>query len=172
MLHHLKRVGEPTPIRNLAEQVAAWENGCGIEELTYKQRKRVYTSLHQTHLPKLDSHGIVEYERGRGVATLTERAADLDIYLQVVGRNDISWSQYYLGLASVSLAVLAAAGLGLPPFTFVADLTYATVIAVTLLISAAIHACHLRRMHLGSTEVPAELTTGRNGLLTRLLGAR
>ncbi|WP_232819747.1 MULTISPECIES: hypothetical protein [Haloprofundus] len=175
MLHHLKRVGEPLTIRELAEQVAAWENDCRIEELTYKQRKRVYTSLHQTHLPKLDSYGIIDYEQGRGVATLTERATELDAYLEVVERDDVSWSQYYLGLASVSLAALAATGAGVPPFTQVSDLTYAALIAGTLLVSASVHAYRMRRTRLGATELPAELASTapeREGRLRRLLDTR
>ncbi|KTG08573.1 hypothetical protein AUR64_18020 [Haloprofundus marisrubri] len=177
VLHHLKRVGEPTTIRELAEQVAAWENDCEIEELTYKQRKRVYTSLHQTHLPKLDTYDIIDYEQGRGVATLTDRATDLDIYLEVVERDDVPWSQYYLGLASVSLAVLAASGLGLPFFVQIPGLTYAAGIAVALLLSASVHAYQTRQARLGATELPAGVepstpTSERNGILSRLLGTR
>lgn len=177
VLHHLKRVDEPTTIRDLAEQVAAWENDCEIEELTYKQRKRVYTSLHQTHLPKLDTHDVIDYEQGRGVATLTDRAADLEVYLEVVEQGDVSWSQYYLGVASVSLAVLAASGLGLPPFVQVPDLAYAVGIAVTLLLSASVHAYQMRQARLGTTELPAELelptsARERDGLFHRLFDTR
>ncbi|WP_224449293.1 DUF7344 domain-containing protein [Haloprofundus salilacus] len=165
VVHHLERADEPVTVRTLAERLAAWEDGCDVEELTYKQRKRVYASLHQTHLPKLDSYGVVEYEQERGVAVLTDRAAALDAYLDVAPRddaprdgaaNDVPWSQFYLGLASVSLAALAALGLGLPPFTLVPALAYATLIAVALLVLAGVHACHVRRTRSRGAVTPAD----------------
>jgi DNA-binding transcriptional ArsR family regulator len=156
VLHYLKRNDGPAKIRDLAEQIAAWENGLGIQELTYKQRKRVYTSLHQTHLPKLDDCGIVEYNRDRGVVTLTDRVSELDVYLEVVPKNDIPWSDYYLGLAAVGLALVTVAWLDVAPFTLLPDIAYAALVAVVLGVSAGFHAINSRRNLLGGTERPAD----------------
>jgi DNA-binding transcriptional ArsR family regulator len=156
VLHYLKRNEGPATIRELAEQLAAWENAVEIQELTYKQRKRVYTSLHQTHLPKLDDCGIVEYNRDRGIITLTDRVSELDVYLEVVPKNDIPWSDYYLGLAGVALALVAAAWLDIAPFTALPDIGYAALVAVVLGISAAFHTANSRRNLLGGTERPAD----------------
>jgi len=48
-----KQHDDDARVRDIAEQLAAWENDVEIPEVTYKQRKRVYTALHQSHLPKL-----------------------------------------------------------------------------------------------------------------------
>ncbi len=50
----------------VAEHIAAIENDVDVDELTAQQRKRVYISLYQAHLPKLDEHGIVDYDQSRG----------------------------------------------------------------------------------------------------------
>jgi DNA-binding transcriptional ArsR family regulator len=163
VLHYLKRNEGPATIRDLAEQLAAWENGVEIQELNYKQRKRVYTSLHQTHLPKLDDCGIVEYNRDRGVVTLTGRVSELDVYLEVVPKNDIPWSDYYLGLAGVALALVVAAWLNVAPFTLLPDIAYAALVAVVLGISAAFHAANSRRTLLGGTERPGDADPPADG---------
>ena len=41
-LHYLRQRGEPVTLRELAEQVAAWENAKPIEALDSQERKRVY----------------------------------------------------------------------------------------------------------------------------------
>jgi DNA-binding transcriptional ArsR family regulator len=156
VLHYLKRNTGPATIRDLAEQIAAWENGIDIQELSYKQRKRVYTSLHQTHLPKLDDCGIVEYNRDRGVVTLTDRVSELNVYLEVVPKNDIPWSDYYLGLAGVALALVTVAWLDIAPFTLLPDIAYAALVAVVLGVSAGFHAVNSRRNLLGGTDQPAD----------------
>ncbi len=166
VLHYLKRNDGPATIRDLAEQIAAWENGVEIQALNYKQRKRVYTSLHQTHLPKLDDCGIVEYNRDRGVVTLTEKVSELDVYLEVVPKNDIPWSDYYLGLAGVGLALVVAAWLDIAPFTLLPDIAYAALVTVVLGISAGFHALNSRRNLLGGTDRPADAgppTAGTTG---------
>jgi DNA-binding transcriptional ArsR family regulator len=166
VLHYLKRNDGPAKIRDLAEQIAAWENGVEIQELNYKQRKRVYTSLHQTHLPKLDDCGIVEYNRDRGVVTLTDRVSELDVYLEVVPKNDIPWSDYYLGLAGVGLALVAAAWLDVAPFTLLPDLAYAALVTVVLGVSAGFHAVNSRRNLLGGTDRPADAAPPTAGTTT------
>lgn len=157
VLHYLKRNAGPATIRELAEQIAAWENGIEIQELSYKQRKRVYTSLHQTHLPKLDDCGIVEYNRDRGVVTLTDRVSELNVYLEVVPKNDIPWSDYYLGLAGVALALVTVAWLDIAPFTLLPDIVYAALVTVVLGISAGFHAVNSRRNLVGGTDQPADV---------------
>jgi cobalamin biosynthesis protein CobD/CbiB len=57
----------------LSEQIAAWENNEAIEEVTADERRRVYVSLHQTHLPRMDEAGVLQYENSRDTIELTER---------------------------------------------------------------------------------------------------
>jgi len=48
-----------------------------IENLSSNERQRVYISLYQSHLPKLDNHGIVTYDKDRGWVEPTPLVARL-----------------------------------------------------------------------------------------------
>ena len=157
VLHYLKRHGGPATIRELAEQIAAWENDTQMAEVTYKQRKRVYTSLHQTHLPKLADAGFIESERSWEAITLSERARELEVYLEVVPEDDIPWSDFYLGLAGIGLAVVAGLLFGAYPLTLLSELAWAGLFAGVLFVVAAVHAYDSRRHLLGGTDAPAEV---------------
>src|SRR6056297_2116585 len=52
VLHYLKQHAGTgaVPIRTLSEHIAGWENGVDVATVNSKQRKRIYTALHQTHL--------------------------------------------------------------------------------------------------------------------------
>jgi DNA-binding transcriptional ArsR family regulator len=173
VLHYLKRHDEPATIRQLAEQIAAWENGTPMPEVTYKQRKRVYTSLHQTHLPKLADAGFIRSERSWEAITLSERARELDVYLEVVPENDLPWSDFYLGLAGVGLALVAGLWVGVYPLTLLSDLAWAGLFAAALFVVAGVHAYEARRHLLGGTETPPGVDeTGRLARAEGPLGRR
>lgn len=57
---------DPVTIRNVAEEVAAWEHDTTVRQLSSEQRQRVYIALYQTHLPKLNDHGVINYNGDRG----------------------------------------------------------------------------------------------------------
>lgn len=158
VLHYLKRHGGPATIRELAEQIAAWENDTQMAEVTYKQRKRVYTSLHQTHLPKLADAGFIESERSWEAITLSERARELEVYLEVVPEDDIPWSDFYLGLAGIGVALVAGLLFGAYPLTLLSELAWAGLFAGVLFVVAAVHAYDSRRHLLGGTDAPAEVS--------------
>lgn len=69
--------------RKLAEHIAAEEKDITVRELASKQRKTVYISLYQGHLPKLADYGVVTYNRSRGTVELTEMADVLFPYLEL-----------------------------------------------------------------------------------------
>jgi hypothetical protein len=154
-IHHLKRAERPVDVGDLATQVAAWENEVPVEEVTSQQRRRVYNALQQTHVPELDQTGIVEVDR-RDV-TLTDRADELDIYLEVVPAQDIPWSEYYLGLAAVSVALLSAAAFNIGPFEVVPDAGVGTFVAVALFVSACAHYCLQHESLVGCADAPPEV---------------
>ena len=157
-LHFLKqRNGDGAELRELSAQVAAWENGKPAEGVTSDERRRVYTSLQQFHLPKLDRNGIVEYDDRRGSVELAEEATDLDVYLDVVEGSDVPWSHYYLGLSGLSLAFLSVVSIGIYPFTLVPALAWGVFVAMVFAASALAHAYHDQRMHLGADGPPADL---------------
>lgn len=97
--------------RTLSEQVAAWEYGTAVEDLTSDQRQRVYISLYQSHLPKLDEHGIVNYDQSSGVVAPTSLTDALVAYLSVDAEGTADrdrWTTHYLVLSVSSALVLAA----------------------------------------------------------------
>jgi hypothetical protein len=128
VLRCLRDVDTTVQMGNLAEQVAAREHDTTVRELTSEQRQRVYIALYQSHLPKLDEAGVVEYEQRRGNVTPTQRVARLARYLDVEGddatttdggdgsqSNDVTvealsrWTSYYVSATGVSAVLLALA---------------------------------------------------------------
>lgn len=109
VIYLLRQEGGQIALNELSDRVAAWENDVPVEELSDQQVKRVYVSLYQTHIPKLEESGIVEYDKDSGVIALTSNVASLDAYLPDEERRDIPWQTIYLGLAVVGLAVYGIA---------------------------------------------------------------
>ena len=149
VIKYLNQNGSEARVRDIAEQLAAWENGVETPAVTYKQRKRVYTALHQSHLPKLAASGFIEYESDRGLVSLTEESRRLEVYLEVVSENEILWGEYYVGLAVVCGLLAGAAWAGTVPFDAVSGYAYAALFAVIFGISGIVHRTSTRRNRLG-----------------------
>ncbi|NEU57923.1 hypothetical protein FXF75_14575 [Halorussus sp. MSC15.2] len=149
-LHYLKQEERPVELSELAEQVAAWENDTTIEGLSANERKSVYTSLYQTHLPKLADAGIVDYNQNRGVVELSENAAQLEGYLRP--QDEFPWIRYYLALSVVSAILVVGDLLGVPPFDAIPDEIWGILIVAAFALSAATH--YLRRRQLAQQETP------------------
>ncbi|WP_255192354.1 DUF7344 domain-containing protein [Natronobeatus ordinarius] len=101
-------------LRTLAEQLAAWENDVSLPEVTYKQRKRVYISLYQTHLPKMDRLGIIEYDSSSGVVKPNPELATLRDHIERESDDSARWTHVTLFLSAVWVA-LVVAGAGVLP---------------------------------------------------------
>ena len=158
-LHHLTRTERQTAeIGELSERIAAWENDVHVRNVSSAERKRVYTSLQQVHLPRMDEMDVVDFDDRSGTVELGPAAEDLDVYLEVVTGGDIPWSQFYLGLAAVNVALLVAVAVGAQPLTLLPDLAWAVFTATTFLISAGVH-CYYNHteMQLRANERPPEL---------------
>lgn len=154
-LHTLKSRAGAAEVGELAEQVAAWEYDVDAADLTAQQRKRVYNSLQQTHLPELDDAGLIEYERG--TAELTDRADEIDVYLEVVPDEEIPWSKYYLALAAVCSALAAAAWIGAPGLGALSGFDVATLVTVAFGVSAVTHVVAQRDARLDTAAAPPEV---------------
>jgi hypothetical protein len=159
-LHYLMQRRESVPLREVAEQVAAWENAKAIDALGSQERKRVYIALYQSHLPSMDREGIVEYDRDAGMVSLAPSFTDVDIYLEAVPRNDVPWSVYYLGLAAANALLLALAYLEVAPFGGLPELAWGVVVLVTFAGSALAQTVLGRRMRFGDAGPPPELAHG------------
>jgi hypothetical protein len=68
-------------MRDVAEVVAAWEHDTTVQQLVSDERQRVYIALYQSHLPKLDEHGLIEYNQSRGVIEPKPLIAAVEPYL-------------------------------------------------------------------------------------------
>ncbi|MEY7852172.1 hypothetical protein AB7C87_23560 [Natrarchaeobius sp. A-rgal3] len=117
VLTYLGRHPERTVrLRDLSEWIAAKENEVPIAEVSYKQRKRVYTSLYQSHLPTLHRDGIVEYNQSRGTIRLTTTASAFDVYLEPSSETALPWKRYWFGFGLVATTVSIAAWLEVSSF--------------------------------------------------------
>lgn len=131
VLRYLDKKSEnvESEIREIALQVAAWENEKPIERLDATERQRVYVALYQTHLPKLADVGVIEYNKHRGRVEPTPLVTQLNSYMSSDSTEqsaelkatvdelvpDIAPVKYYGGATVVSAALVAASALGLLP---------------------------------------------------------
>ncbi|WP_254274290.1 DUF7344 domain-containing protein [Haloarcula marina] len=140
VLYFLRTEPNPIQLTDLAEHVAAWENDTTVEELSTQQRKRVYVSLYQTHLPKLAESGLVEYDEDSGEVSIAQKASEIDPYLGDQ-EDEPPWYLFYLGLAAVSLVLVAAslAGLG------IAEGITAVVVVGAFVVLTVVHTVYRRR---------------------------
>lgn len=93
-LDHLREADGPLRTSELAEAVAATENETSPEQLDHRERKRVYISLYQVHLPTLDDAGVVVYDSDRGTIEPLPAAEQLyealDCIVEVTSPVDVS----------------------------------------------------------------------------------
>lgn len=124
---------EPRDLRSLANDIAAAESG--ESPAPRNVRQSVYVTLHQNHLPKLDSLDIVQYDDTSKMVALGDRATEIDVYLEVVEHGHLSWSEYQLGVVLLGLLATLASVIGTPILATLAPLTYASGALVVLLVS-------------------------------------
>ena len=108
----LQRDGGSVSVRELSETVAAEETG--TDPPPRDKRQSVYVSLHQTHLPKLDRLGIVDYDANAKRVELRDRIAEVEVYMEVVPRYALSWGEFYFGLGALGVVTTIAVVIGVP----------------------------------------------------------
>lgn len=114
VLEHLQQKRETVPLRELSEQLAVLETGETPPPRNI--RESVYNSLHQTHLPKLDGMGIVKYERNRKLVSLADGSQQVNLYMETVPANDVTWATYYQTVGIVALIITTLSSVGIPAF--------------------------------------------------------
>ncbi|MXR52974.1 hypothetical protein GRX03_15345 [Halovenus sp. WSH3] len=149
VLYHLRTTGETVQLTDLAEEVAAWENDTDPSEITEQERKRVYVSLYQTHIPRLAEVGLIEYDKDTGEIALADQARDIDRYLDANSRYP--WQRIYLVLAGLSAALLAVTVVVDP----IPELAVSAIIVFAFLMTVIVHVVtRLRKRR----SVPDELS--------------
>jgi DNA-binding transcriptional ArsR family regulator len=111
-LQTLLRTQNEVSVRELSEIIAAKE--AGERPAPRNVRESVYVSLHQTHLPTLDDHGLIEYETDRKVVRSSGRARDVEPYLDVRTAVGVSWVGVYQWLGIVGLCLMVGTVAGAP----------------------------------------------------------
>jgi hypothetical protein len=156
VLQYLNRFDGPVDLSDLAIQIAAWEYHTPTEEVTDDQKKRVYTTLQQTHLRKLEEAGIIKYDSDENVVSATSCTDELTVYLEIVPGSEFPWREYYLSLGAISSAIVVALWAQAYPLTLLSPLQWATVITAVFTLSAAYHTYSGADMRLDSQEFPPE----------------
>lgn len=67
VIRYLETNPGPIAIGELADYIAAQEYDKTTEEVTQNERKRVYVSLYQSHLPKMTAADVIAYEQGESI---------------------------------------------------------------------------------------------------------
>ena len=139
VLRYLRAADGRVRLRELAEQVAAWEQETTIDDLSSDERQRVYISLYQSHLPKLDTHGVVDYDKDRGWVEPTSRAEQLHPYLEPPSRSPSPdrWPRRYAGTIVFCGLGLAAVATGIVQ---ISELVGAGIVLVAFAIVTGVHA--------------------------------
>jgi hypothetical protein len=153
VLEYLRERRERVQMRELVREVAAREHGIEPDALTYDQRKSVYVSLRQTHLPKLDSLGIVRFDPDGGTIELVDGVADFDFYYEPVRPDDLSWGTFHVGLAGLLALVVAAGMLGVFPFGVLPGWALPWLVVVVYAVAGGVQASLTRKREF-STGVP------------------
>lgn len=152
-IRYLLREDGPIEMSDVAERVAAREHDTTVRDLTSKQRQRVYVPLYQSHLPKLDTAGVIEYDKPRGIVRPTDRLEQFRPYLEAGASPPVetdggrtrsaqrrSERRYYGAAVVGSVALLVGSAVGA---VRVPGVTLGT--AVTTLFVLATVACAVRR---------------------------
>ena len=113
IIYFLHEEGKPVSLNDLATRIAAEENERPVEEVTDSERQRVYISLYQTHLPKLEEAEIITYDEDERIVTLSDETIRNGFFWMVPSETR-PWYRYYAGLAALGWLAILATWLGLP----------------------------------------------------------
>lgn len=152
-LHYLIQQDGSVTLSDLSEHVAAWETNTSVDSLPPEARQRVYVSLRQSHLPRLDRDNVVSFNESDGTVELAGNAPAMQIYLETVPEGDISWAHYYLGVSVVSAGFVILVWQNIRPFSDY-ELIVWLLIVVAFAGSGVLHHLYLRRHRLGTQGPP------------------
>ena len=150
VLKYLSESEQVVEMRDVAEQVAAWEHDTTLAALTSDERQRVYIALYQSHLPKLDKVGLIEYNQSRGIIEQTERMEQIVPYLEAdaEAREDeraeeiaesatdeaaatdapTTWERYFTGVTVFNMVLVGSVWAGIQPVASIGSLGLAALI--------------------------------------------
>lgn len=124
-------------VRELSEEIGSIESESNPPPRNIKQS--VYVSLLQTHLPKLDDLGIINYESEGKMVNVDGRLKDVTVFMETVPKYGISRIEYYAALGFLGMLVLFAAEIGTPVLSSVPTLVLANAIFLLIFVSGLYH---------------------------------
>lgn len=103
---------------DLVEFVASRENDVLPSQLSHEHKNRVRASLYQHHLDKMESCGLISYDKGEGTIRLTSDKAEISEHLGYSSTSLETVLAYGFGLITLGLAVpiylFSSAGIFIP----------------------------------------------------------
>lgn len=147
ILYHLQEADGAVELGDLSTEIAAWENDVEPDELTAQQRKRVYVSLYQTHVPKMADTDVIEYDQEESTVQLSAGWPTVRQSLGVDESEARNWELYYLGLSIVSALLIAATVLDVGIFQSVSAVTVGVVVTLSFGTLTLAHLFYRRLRH-------------------------
>lgn len=115
LIYFLETQDGEADLSELSVLIAAWETETDPADIDEQARNRVYISLYQTHIPKLEDYGLIEYDSENRIVSGTGDLADV---IAVVDSSDPTPNTssairgVYSGLAVVLFGLLVMQWVG------------------------------------------------------------
>lgn len=131
VLESLREERNPITSRDLAEKIAEFESG--ETPAPRNIRQSAYVSLHQTHLPKLDDLGIVEYDTQAKEVEISNGINDVEKYLRGHS-SDKRWNIFYVMLGLGGLVTVLGSIFSLPGISIIPSFYWASLFLLGIVI--------------------------------------
>lgn len=138
VLSFLKNISAEVDLGTLATQIAAWENNKEVSAVTGTERKRVYTSLQQVHLPKMDDIDILEFDKRAGTIRATSSLMGVELDPDISDGDTISWEWFYFALAGAAGGFIGLSTVAPWPAQLVSNPVATSVLVVLFLVLSAV----------------------------------
>jgi hypothetical protein len=131
-IRNLTESGGTIAVSELAERIAAYE--ADTAEQADDLYKSVYVSLRQTHLPKLEDQGVIEYDPDTQTIRPGKQMEQIRVYTETPSRVETLKQSIYLFLSSIGLLVVVGAELGVPVLSALDTELWAAVVLVLIIV--------------------------------------
>lgn len=69
-------------LADLADELAERKHGAPLSEVPPEEVKEIYLTLYHTHVPRLETEGLVQYDQDQDMVGITERGRTVDRWLE------------------------------------------------------------------------------------------
>ncbi|MCU4924886.1 hypothetical protein OB905_02660 [Halobacteria archaeon AArc-dxtr1] len=153
-VEYLKQTGGSCDLSALVEHVAAWENDLNPDAVSRTQRRRVYISLYQTHLPMLEDHGVVDWDPNTHAIELLPNEETFEPYLDRSIGESREWQYLYATVSGATLLALAFSWLSIGPLgVWAIPLVVFACCVLTLAIAVVQNLSRSRSLRFGSSII-------------------